>query len=147
MLKAKKLVLAGDPMQLGPTIISEGNLRHQKNKDSKPKSTASSNEATRTTDESEASNNSDVDVDSDDVTEEKPAAEKVLENDNGQKKEKKTTCVLRPPRSLNKTLFDRMEDIYGSKVKLMLNVQYRLVYDIPSINPCELSLAHTCVLG
>lgn len=133
MLKAKKLVLAGDPMQLGPTIISEGNLRHQKNKDSKPKSAASSNQVAAT-DESETSNNTDVDSD-DVVTGEEAAVEKVPENDNGQKKKKKkTTCVLRPPRSLNKTLFDRVEDMYGSKVKLMLDVQYRLVCDIPSID-------------
>jgi len=35
VLKAKKLILAGDPMQLGPTIISEGDRRHAKNSSTK----------------------------------------------------------------------------------------------------------------
>lgn len=35
--------------------------------------------------------------------------------------------VLRPPRTLETTLFDRLEKMYGSNIKRMLQVQYRFV--------------------
>lgn len=107
MLKAKKLILAGDPMQLGPTIISEGNRRHQKDKGSKVKATPTASSQDVPTDGSEPPSSTDVDSE-DDRVEEEAAIEKVPE-----KEKKKTTCILRPPRSLNKTLFDRVEDMYG----------------------------------
>jgi DNA polymerase alpha-associated DNA helicase A len=34
-------------------------------------------------------------------------------------------AVLRPPRTLETTLFDRLEKMYGSSIKRMLDVQYR----------------------
>ena len=42
---------------------------------------------------------------------------------------------LRPPRSLETTLFDRLETMYGPSIKRMLNVQYR--YRVPF---CYLSI-------
>jgi DNA polymerase alpha-associated DNA helicase A len=37
----------------------------------------------------------------------------------------KRIARLIPPRSLEITLFDRLEKMYGSRIKRMLNVQYR----------------------
>lgn len=39
----------------------------------------------------------------------------------------KRTPVLEPPRTLEVTLFDRLEKMYGPGIKRMLAVQYRLV--------------------
>lgn len=39
-------------------------------------------------------------------------------------------AALRPPRTLETTLFDRLERMYGSGIKRMLKVQYRSV--VPS---------------
>jgi DNA polymerase alpha-associated DNA helicase A len=39
----------------------------------------------------------------------------------------KTHMILRPPRSLETTLFERLEKMHGSSIKRMLQVQYRLV--------------------
>lgn len=36
-------------------------------------------------------------------------------------------AVLKPPRTLETTLFDRLERMYGSGIKRMLTVQYRYV--------------------
>jgi len=41
-----------------------------------------------------------------------------------QKKAKKRTG-LRPPRTLETTLFDRLERMYGPDIKRLLNIQYR----------------------
>jgi DNA polymerase alpha-associated DNA helicase A len=35
--------------------------------------------------------------------------------------------ILRPPRTLETTLFDRLEQMYGSRIKRMLEIQYRSV--------------------
>lgn len=35
---------------------------------------------------------------------------------------------LRPPRTLETTLFDRLEKMYGTGIKRMLKIQYRLVF-------------------
>lgn len=44
-----------------------------------------------------------------------------------QKEQKKPRGNLRPPRSLETTLFKRLEGMYGPGIKRMLNVQYRSV--------------------
>ncbi|KAL1691488.1 P-loop containing nucleoside triphosphate hydrolase protein [Schizophyllum commune] len=71
IFKAKKLILAGDPMQLPPTILSID----RKAKD---------------------------------------------------KKQRNRTPILRPPRTLETTLFDRLEKMHGPGIKRMLKVQYRM---------------------
>lgn len=135
MLKAKKLILAGDPMQLGPTVISEGNLRHQKTKDLKMKTSTAKQEIkppvlkvepqalNDKVTNSDASGTESSSVGSE--TEEDTAAKTISENK--RENRRKSGCLLRPPRSLNKTLFDRLEDMYGPKIKHTLDVQYRLV--------------------
>ncbi|KAL1725364.1 P-loop containing nucleoside triphosphate hydrolase protein [Schizophyllum commune] len=74
IFKAKKLILAGDPMQLPPTILSPA-----------PKA---------------------------------------------QPKQRTRTPILRPPRTLETTLFDRLEKMHGPSIKRMLKVQYRMHEDI-----------------
>ncbi|KIO11179.1 hypothetical protein M404DRAFT_128024 [Pisolithus tinctorius Marx 270] len=81
IFKAKKLILAGDPMQLPPTILSLDKRR----KNGRAKET-------------------------------KPARPK--------KPEKRP--ILRPPRTLETTLFDRLEKMYGPGIKRLLNIQYRM---------------------
>lgn len=41
------------------------------------------------------------------------------------RKEAKKRTGLRPPRTLETTLFDRLERMYGPDIKRLLNVQYR----------------------
>ncbi|KAG7529812.1 hypothetical protein FFLO_05399 [Filobasidium floriforme] len=77
ILKSKKLILAGDPLQLPPTILSANNKSTQTNIKLKP---------IPLPDEAE----------------------------------------LRPPRTLETTLFDRLERIYGPGIKRLLAVQYRM---------------------
>ncbi|KAJ3818720.1 P-loop containing nucleoside triphosphate hydrolase protein [Lentinula raphanica] len=85
IFKAKKLILAGDPMQLPPTVLS----LDKRKEDSKK------------------------------------GASTVTQSQTKQARSTKTP-VLRPPRTLETTLFDRLESMYGPGIKRMLNVQYRM---------------------
>lgn len=83
ILKSKKLILAGDPLQLPPTIISRN--------------------------------------------ENLPKLEK--------EKEKEKGCLLTPPKTLERTLFERLVKMYGNRIKCLLNTQYRmneLIQNFPS---------------
>ncbi|KAF9804446.1 hypothetical protein IEO21_09395 [Rhodonia placenta] len=88
IFKAKKLILAGDPMQLPPTILAVDKKRKKK--------------AGKT--------------------------EKAKGRVNGLQKAQtpKLQKNLHVPRSLETTLFDRLEKMYGPGIKRMLNVQYRM---------------------
>ncbi|TFK31805.1 P-loop containing nucleoside triphosphate hydrolase protein [Crucibulum laeve] len=87
IFKAKKLILAGDPMQLPPTILSLD--------DSKKKPVAK--------------------------TLVKAAAQLAVKPTAPMRKP-----VLTSPRTLETTLFDRLEKMYGPAIKRMLQVQYRM---------------------
>lgn len=50
------------------------------------------------------------------------------ENPSGPSKRK--SSGLRPPRTLETTLFDRLERMYGRGIKRLLNVQYRYVLTV-----------------
>ncbi|KAJ4496074.1 AAA domain-containing protein [Lentinula edodes] len=167
IFKAKKLILAGDPMQLPPTVLSLDKRRKQQ---SKGASASSQNSQTKTgsgkskvkpnlaknatpirpspsdsrKDEENTGNGSGDDVkgemaieDSkspstpDSGTEEESAgsgsdddakSKTVVANN----KPRSKMSILRPSRSLETTLFDRLESMYGSGIKRMLNVQYRM---------------------
>ncbi|PFH51125.1 hypothetical protein AMATHDRAFT_143203 [Amanita thiersii Skay4041] len=112
MFKVKKLILAGDPMQLPPTILSLDDHR----KDKKQAITIESKENEAEEKDGSLSPQSTTDaeaVESDAETKANP--------DNDQK-----SPVLRPPRTLETTLFDRLEKMYGPSVKRMLEIQYRM---------------------
>ncbi|KAL1673945.1 P-loop containing nucleoside triphosphate hydrolase protein [Schizophyllum commune] len=98
IFKAKKLILAGDPMQLPPTILSID----KKGKDKK-------------------------------TGKDKPATSKDSDTKNDKPEtatQRTRTPILRPPRTLETTLFDRLEKMHGPSIKRMLKVQYRMHEDI-----------------
>ncbi|KAJ7672544.1 P-loop containing nucleoside triphosphate hydrolase protein [Mycena polygramma] len=143
ILKGKKLILAGDPMQLPPTVLSVDKKPPEKNQTtSKTSSTAQpiqkdkkKAEPSPVTDDkplaepdssdSEASRSSDPENEA--ATPKQPPR-----NEAPQKKDKPSGRVplLRAPRTLETTLFDRLEKMYGSSIKRMLQVQYRMHSDI-----------------
>ena len=52
--------------------------------------------------------------------------EKITEKPKSKPKKKEThRGILRPPRTLETTMFDRLEKMYGPSIKRMLSVQYR----------------------
>ncbi|PPR00946.1 hypothetical protein CVT24_000253 [Panaeolus cyanescens] len=118
IFKAKKLILAGDPMQLPPTVISI-------NKDKKEPKT---NKASKTKDKTKKSTNSQVvpKEQSEDSTTDDSEAE--LASAAALMSMSPTVIVpkLVPPRTLETTLFDRLEKMYGASIKRMLEVQYRM---------------------
>jgi DNA polymerase alpha-associated DNA helicase A len=59
--------------------------------------------------------------DSDDETEPSPASKPI----EGKAKKQRQLGILRPSKSLEVTLFDRMEKMWGDDIKQMLTVQYR----------------------
>ncbi|KAJ7845929.1 AAA domain-containing protein [Mycena leptocephala] len=147
ILKGKKLILAGDPMQLPPTVLSVD----KKNKKSAGLGTQSKTSTAKPSQKDKKvepaavpEENSPVDVDSSDSErssssegEPEPSTDKQKSprNDAPQKKDKPVrpknhAPVLRPPRTLETTLFDRLEKMYGSTIKRMLQVQYRMHSDI-----------------
>ena len=147
IFKAEKLILAGDPMQLPPTVISL-DKKKEKRKDKKSQNQAD----TRSEKEKPQSLGKPVppapetESDSESV-DEKPAGTSDNEDDSGLAADPKLSLsvpvkdprkagaksLLRPPRSLETTLFERLEKMYGPGIKRMLTVQYR--YAIASLPP------------
>ncbi|KAF7800225.1 hypothetical protein EIP86_011472 [Pleurotus ostreatoroseus] len=137
VFKAKKLILAGDPKQLPPTILSIDKHERKpkvnakqpppKTKGKKEKQPEPVVEPENDKDNSDSSSSS-----SDEEAETDGEAAKPTEKAKKPsikptpKKKKPAIRTLRPPRSLETTLFDRMEKLYGLEIKRMLNVQYRM---------------------
>ncbi|EGO26696.1 hypothetical protein SERLADRAFT_447834 [Serpula lacrymans var. lacrymans S7.9] len=156
IFKAKKLILAGDPLQLPPTILSLN--KHEKKEKTAPiaksqpqkqgqnkksnspvssqkavisqdKETSKPSVPPVNDDESSSSSNSDSESQSGEENAVDDKDEVVLPKDEKQKrtpKQKQKKSGLRPPRTLEVTLFDRLEKMYGPGIKRMLNVQYRM---------------------
>lgn len=181
IFKAKKLILAGDPLQLPPTILSldkdrkkrdgkkKGNGKKQTqkcNNGGKPSklqgakgeegegdlegSSASSpvgeDESTTETEEEQDDNDNDDSDDTDDAAVKEGGGEegaKCVERKDttaAANAPKRTTRAftageLRPPHTLETTLFDRLETMYGPGIKRMLQVQYRSVYSLQPTHP------------
>ncbi|TRM70057.1 AAA domain-containing protein [Schizophyllum amplum] len=143
--KAKKLILAGDPMQLPPTILS----LDKKSKDSKKKDKANGSAGSKPAPKDNAKVEKvdefpepppDSDA-SDDGEEEREMAHELDEGATDAPGTSSSTAVaesrnrpripvLRPPRTLETTLFDRLERMHGPGIKRMLKVQYRMHEDI-----------------
>ncbi len=112
ILKSRKLILAGDPLQLPPTILST-NEKEGKNKiKGKPLIDGRGQEpaaAASSADKPIASLESAKDSEAEDEAE----------------REESNRPRLKPPRTLETTLFDRVERLYGEGIKRVLKVQYR----------------------
>ncbi|KAK7042498.1 AAA domain-containing protein [Favolaschia claudopus] len=134
ILKGKKLILAGDPMQLPPTVLSVDK------KDKKPatQSKTSTSKTTKSQKLTPASQVSDTKSDSSEAESSSSSETETVPSDAAPKqppkKDKPTPTkgipVLHSPRTLETTLFDRLEKMYGSSIKRMLQVQYRMHSDI-----------------
>lgn len=131
-------------MQLPPTVLSMDRNRDKKkmpseqskkqppsgNKKSTRQSTKAANDLKQPTStntfkgsrEEHENDTQSTDADSGvDVAEEGQSASS---SDNNRTK-KIRDSVLRPPKTLETTLFDRLEKMYGSAIKRMLEIQYR----------------------
>ncbi|KAI9432929.1 P-loop containing nucleoside triphosphate hydrolase protein [Lactarius indigo] len=118
IFKAKKLILAGDPKQLPPTVLS---LRGNVSLDQHPP-------ASKVDTPSSASGNDDSLPQSDegpgaDDSKNLPAPETPSGSERAQ-----GFCYrgLTLPRTLELTMFERLEIMYGPAIKKMLTVQYRM---------------------
>lgn len=138
IFKAKKLILAGDPMQLPPTILSIGNNKKAKAKAGKSASIATNKSsglkkevtvkteheepvedgASSGTDENKSEEEQEIEGEEAPTPEPLPSKLKTLTT---------RRIELMPPRTLETTLFDRLEKMYGPSIKRMLKVQYRFV--------------------
>ncbi|CAD6582405.1 MAG: hypothetical protein TREMPRED_003274 [Tremellales sp. Tagirdzhanova-0007] len=94
ILKSRKLILAGDPQQLPPTILSKND------KATKLTPVAIGHLGT------EGETGIQDDLESMSILDDRPQ--------------------LQSPRTLERTLFDRLERLYGSGIKRVLQVQYRM---------------------
>ncbi|EKM78395.1 hypothetical protein AGABI1DRAFT_101114 [Agaricus bisporus var. burnettii JB137-S8] len=114
IFKARKLILAGDPMQLPPTIISinqetESKTMKRATQTSKKGSKVAAKDPSSSPDSEDKAGSPGDDMPKVNV----PAT-------------RKPQPVLLPPHTLETTLFDRLEQMYGPRIKRMLQVQYRM---------------------
>jgi DNA polymerase alpha-associated DNA helicase A len=132
IFKAKKLILAGDPKQLPPTIHSSPRTS---SKSSEPRSQSTTTSSTGThknlsgpTDpvsqhekiDSEGNDDDERDgVETDGSSAPDALGSKMVSN--------LRYRGLKPPRTLELTMFERLEKMYGPGIKCMLTVQYRCV--------------------
>ncbi|KAE9390633.1 P-loop containing nucleoside triphosphate hydrolase protein [Gymnopus androsaceus JB14] len=120
IFKAKKLILAGDPMQLPPTVLSL-NSKDKKQKQNQKRAVTSQADSKSQTKTKKADIRKRAIVGA--MTMYELAEEETKETS----RPKKTYLrPLRPSRTLETTLFDRLESMYGPGIKRMLNVQYRM---------------------
>ncbi|KAI0080422.1 P-loop containing nucleoside triphosphate hydrolase protein [Panus rudis PR-1116 ss-1] len=154
IFKAQKLILAGDPMQLPPTIISNDKPGDKKTKAAKvqpkakdtkskggkqsvPAKSSPEPKTTKAEDGVSGSESSSEDEGDEELADDANEQEQKKSTKDGKTKEKKKSKprergVLRPPRTLETTLFDRLEKMYGPGIKRLLNVQYRMHEHIAS---------------
>ncbi|ELU38648.1 DNA-binding protein SMUBP-2 [Rhizoctonia solani AG-1 IA] len=141
ILKGSKLILAGDPLQLPPTIISLNssslkssstnpassttkNLKLGKSSNSAAKSKATPPNPTKEAQSVEEATGVDSPANSGD--EKDSAVIPPIHSVNSRKPR------LVPPKSLEVTLFQRLEQMHGSSIKRMLTTQYRMHQKIAS---------------
>jgi len=112
IFKAKKLILAGDPKQLPPTIHSlltskdSGSTRRT---ESRPEGLDAISDSHNELDSGEAGNTP--------VSNAHGHSSRMVPNLHG---------LLTPPQTLEMSMFERLEKMYGPDIKCMLTVQYRM---------------------
>ncbi|KAG5648763.1 hypothetical protein DXG03_000111 [Asterophora parasitica] len=127
IFKAKKLILAGDPMQLPPTILSLNEERKRKGKAGQ-KAVESSTTPTKLgapqpLENSESESEGLPTTGDADSPLEEMEVNLALKPAPAQKTSRHV--VLESPHTLETTLFDRLEAMFGSSIKRMLTIQYR----------------------
>ncbi|TIB82787.1 P-loop containing nucleoside triphosphate hydrolase protein [Wallemia mellicola] len=108
VLKAKKLILAGDPLQLPPTVLARPGQKKKERMKIIPKEP-------KTKKEKEISD--------------KLAEVNISEHGNAASKISRvapTQPTLKPLKSLEESLFERLIGIHGNSIKCLLSVQYRM---------------------
>lgn len=127
IFKAKKLVLAGDPKQLPPTVMSvqKREKADDKAKPLKPKDDVKKVPPTGEEIEGLDGSSSSSGSEADQPVEEPQVAPPSTKKDRKANRRKRDLGVLRPPHTLETTLFERLERMHGPQIKRMLDVQYR----------------------
>ncbi|EUC61245.1 P-loop nucleoside triphosphate hydrolase [Rhizoctonia solani AG-3 Rhs1AP] len=134
ILKGSKLILAGDPLQLPPTIISLNSSSKKssttkpagstRTKNPKPGKSALGSKTAPSNSSKEAkpvSEESGVDSPANSDDEKNPVVASPIHPTKSSK-----SPQLVPPKSLEVTLFQRLEQMYGPSIKRMLTTQYRM---------------------
>ncbi|KIL66018.1 hypothetical protein M378DRAFT_186133 [Amanita muscaria Koide BX008] len=140
IFKAQKLILAGDPMQLPPTILSTNNKKKElkgslqksapklvsSEQTKRAKDTSNKSEPVEPPSPADESDSPSSSNGEDNVEELTRATSKMSLSKGGMRPGTVKAPVLRPPKTLETTLFDRLEKMYGSGIKRMLEIQYRM---------------------
>ncbi|KAG8974846.1 hypothetical protein FRC05_006779 [Tulasnella sp. 425] len=133
IFKSKKLILAGDPMQLPPTILSTDKEKQKKAgkaasaptaKDKKPSSSKSKSKSSQPSKTVEPKDDTPKALEPEDT--DGLSADEGMIDDPSPLPIPSKGVTLRIPESLETTLFDRLEGMYGVWIKRMLTVQYRM---------------------
>ncbi|PPQ77946.1 hypothetical protein CVT25_015421 [Psilocybe cyanescens] len=137
IFKAKKLILAGDPMQLPPTVLSLDNEKKRKKKATSASTSKSIKKVVKPKGSTGAKEPSPADSIASDAnsSETSESDEPIVDAVGSVSLNNKASFKLLPPKTLETTLFDRLEAMYGSGIKRMLQVQYRMheqICDFPS---------------
>ena len=136
IFKANKLILAGDPKQLPPTVLSlssskELPSRRQHRTPSKSDAHMTSSQTVtpvpRPDEGLDANDNSDIELDSSE-TEAGCTTDARGPTSNTGPGLRYRGLIL--PRTLELTMFERLEKMYGPGIKCMLNVQYRYLTEL-----------------
>ncbi|EJD02064.1 P-loop containing nucleoside triphosphate hydrolase protein [Fomitiporia mediterranea MF3/22] len=128
IVKGKRLILAGDHLQLPPTVLSQTKSPMSSTKQEKATRSASAPSGVKESGNKRSTKAGEVDslTDSSDDSESNsplPNDPKVPEKD---KPNTASGRVLRPSKDLSITLFERLEKTYGKSIKRMLEIQYRM---------------------
>lgn len=125
-------------MQLPPTILSvdqpkkvpKNDTRAKKPNNKSTKASLPEIQPDDTIEEPPASDtevSSDADADDEELSTKEEQKAPAVTQKGGAKRRVRGPRSLLPPRTLETTMFDRLEKMYGPDIKRMLNVQYRFV--------------------
>ncbi|KAH8112236.1 P-loop containing nucleoside triphosphate hydrolase protein [Phellopilus nigrolimitatus] len=121
IIKGRKLVLAGDPMQLPPTVLAQSvqSKKGQVKKLHSAKEASKIRKAKSIPESHDDHNRSSID----------------FEDDESSIYQTPMVQLLCPPQTLETTLFERLERMFGPSIKSMLEIQYRYAF---TSNKCSI---------